>query len=125
MLPRIVEPIDLSTSTPTPSAINSTLTGPIERLERKIRRHVLGPMPKEATFLEDLDLGRLLIEYRIWRGQVQRLIGKRSKTKSRPSASISSGGGQWAIPVAGQICVRYPSIWLVSATAPLRISCPQ
>jgi hypothetical protein len=59
------------------------------------------------------------------RGQVQRLIGKRSKTKSRPSASIKSDGGQWAIPVAGQICVRYPSIWLVSATAPLRTSCPQ
>jgi hypothetical protein len=38
--------------------------------------------------------------------------------------TISPAGGQLATPVAGQIWVRYSSIWLVSATAPLRISCP-
>jgi len=41
----------------------------VERLERKIRRHVLGAMPKEAIFLAGLGLGQLLIEYRVWRGQ--------------------------------------------------------
>lgn len=41
----------------------------VERLERKVRRHVLSAMPKEATFLEDLDLGGLLTEYRVWCGQ--------------------------------------------------------
>jgi hypothetical protein len=45
------------------------MTDIIKRLERRIRGHVLAAMPKEATFLADLDLGRLLIEYRIWRGQ--------------------------------------------------------
>lgn len=52
-----------------PANIHSLMPDIIERLERRIRRHVLAAMPKEATFLEDLDLGRLLIEYRIWRGQ--------------------------------------------------------
>jgi len=52
-----------------PANIHSLMADIIERLERRIRRHVLAAMPKEATFLEDLDLGRLLIEYRIWRGQ--------------------------------------------------------
>lgn len=41
----------------------------VERLERKVRLHVLGAMPKEAAFLTDLDLANLLIEYRVWRGQ--------------------------------------------------------
>jgi hypothetical protein len=41
----------------------------VERLERRVRRHVLAAMPQEATFLKTLDLGSLLIEYRVWRGQ--------------------------------------------------------
>jgi hypothetical protein len=40
----------------------------VERLEAKITRHVLSSMPAEATFLQKLNLGDLLIEYRTWRG---------------------------------------------------------
>src|SRR5215218_5225160 len=55
----------------------------VERLERKIRRHVIGAMPKEATFLEDLDLGQLLIEYRIWRAQFIRPQKRRPVFESK------------------------------------------
>jgi hypothetical protein len=45
------------------------MAGIVERLEAKIRRHLLATMPPEATFLEQLDLQGLLIEHRTWRGQ--------------------------------------------------------
>jgi hypothetical protein len=45
------------------------MTDIVERLKKKTRRHVRASMPAEATFLDQMDLVNLLIEYRTWRGQ--------------------------------------------------------
>lgn len=44
----------------------------VERLEKRIRRHIIKTMPAKAGYLEKQGFGSLLIDYRVWRGRFLR-----------------------------------------------------
>lgn len=52
----------------------------VERLERRIRRHITEAMPARPAYIEGQSLSGLLIDYRVWRG---RFVQPRPRTVHR------------------------------------------
>jgi hypothetical protein len=52
----------------------------VERLEKRIRRHISEKMPAKPGYLEEESLANLLIDYRVWRG---RFVEPRARTANR------------------------------------------
>lgn len=73
----------------------AAVTDIVERLKRKTRRHILASTPPEATFLENMDLSELLIEYRTWRGQFVAPLPRRvHRSKGLRKAELPAGQRQ-------------------------------
>jgi hypothetical protein len=57
------------------------VAGLVERLERKVRRHIMATMPADPNCpIDGQSLSSLLIDYRVWRG---RFVEPRPRTVHR------------------------------------------
>jgi hypothetical protein len=67
----------------------------LERLEKRIRRHIVESMPAKAGYLEELDLGAILIEYRVWRARFieprPRRVHRSAELRKSPKAEQHAG----------------------------------
>lgn len=64
----------------------------IERLEKRIRRHISESMPADQSYFEEQTLVNLMIDYRVWRGRfvqpVPRTVRLSAELKKSPKRQV-------------------------------------
>lgn len=62
----------------------------VERLERRIRRHIAEAMPAKPGYIEERSLSSLLIDYRVWRGRFVQPLPRRVRRSAELEGSPKS-----------------------------------